>query len=283
MKSRITLIAILLTFAISSCDNDEAGPIPVIDGLSLYWDHEVFGVEGRRLRFEFNTINQFVNQYKLVFNYSIIGNSITARLVKSTYNGKCQYYPMPSIGTNDSDKCNATGGFYLPDDELANGIYTFNIITPYFKVISEITITDEIVTLEVPVTDHLTSPIHDVYPIPEDILFGSLVYQGSDNGQDAEDFLNDMTALGLTEITLPNFPYRHLSLDENGQAIETFWEPDNHLIGFLYKMNNDFDTVLEPSKKRFNETNLNIYLYTSNGDQGLMTQGDGVTVVYGKN
>ena len=64
---------------------------------------------------------------------------------------------------------------------------------------------------------------------------------------------------------------------------ESHWEPDYHSIGFLYKMNNaDFKTIFEESKKYFNQTNLNIYLYTSNGDQGYMSKTEGIAVVCAK-
>jgi hypothetical protein len=282
MKARIRLIPILLTLAISSCENDDTALIPVIEGLSLYWDHEVFGEQGRRLRFEFTTSNEFDNDYELIFNYSIDRNSITARLVKSVVDGKCQFYPMPSIGNDDPHKCNASGGFYIPDDELTNGTYVFKIITPFFQATSELTVTDEEVTLNIPANDHLATTINHVYPIPRNILFGNVVFEGSENSQDAEDFFKDLISSGLTEIALPAHPYRYLIVDANGQPIEQHWEPDNHSIGFVYKMNGDFETVLELSKEHFYETNLDIYLYTSNGDEGLMDQDNGITVVYGK-
>ena len=44
----------------------------------------------------------------------------------------------------------------------------------------------------------------------------------------------------------------------------------------------DFKTIFEESKKYFNQTNLNIYLYTSSGDQGFMSKTEGITVVYSK-
>ena len=281
MKTRTTLIPILLILAIFSCENDDRISIPIINGLSLYWDHEVFGDEGRRLRFEVSTTNEFDNDYELEFNTSIVDKSIKARLIKSIDKGKCQYFPMPVVGEDDPNKCNASGSFYLSDKELDNGIYSFKIITSSFEVTSELAVTDEKVTLEIPLNKYLKSSIDNVYPIPPNLLFGSLVYQGSNNTNDAEKFLNELTKLGLIDTTVPDYPYRHLSVDEYGHPPESHWEPDNHSIGFLYKMNStDFRTIFEESKKYFNQTNLNIYLYTSNGDQGLMNKTEGITVVY---
>ena len=143
--------------------------------------------------------------------------------------------------------------------------------------------TDEKVTLKIPTNKFIKSSIENVYPIPPNLLFGSLVYEGSSNTNDAENVLDSLTELGLSQTTVPNYPYRHLTVDENEHRPVSHWEPDNHSIGFLYKMNNtDFKTIFEESKKYFNQTNLNIYLYTSNGDQGFMSKAEGITVVYAK-
>lgn len=273
----------MLILAIFSCENDDRLSIPTINGLSLYWDHEVFGDEGRRLRFEGSTTDEFDNNYELEFNTSVEDKSITVRLTKSIDKGKCQFFPMPVVGDDDPNKCNSSGDFYLSDKELDNGVYSLKIIMPSFEVTSELTVTDEKVTLKIPTNNFLKSSIENVYPIPPNLLFGSLVYQGSSNTIDAEIFLDNLSKLGLIQTTVPDYPYRHLTVDENGNRPVSHWEPDNHSIGFLYKMNNTgFKTIFEESKKYFNQTNLNIYLYTSNGDQGFMSKTEGITVVYAK-
>jgi len=279
----MTLGLILLVVAIFSCDNDDSLSIPTINGLSLYWDHEVFGDEGRRLRFEVTTTNEFDNDYELEFGTSIVDKSISIRLIKSIDNGKCQYFPKLVNSDDDQNKCRASGDFYLLDKNLDNGVYSLKITTPTFEVTSKLTVTDDKVTLEIPTNNYLKGSIENVYPIPPNLLFGSIVYQGSSNTNDAENFLDYLTSLGLIQTTVPNYPYRHLTVDENGQRPITHWKPDNHSIGFLYKMNNkDFKTIFEESKLYFNQYNLNIYLYTSNGDEGFMSKSDGITVVYSK-
>lgn len=279
MKTKRTLGLILFIVAIFSCDNDDSLSIPTINGLSLYWDYEVFGDEGRRLRFEVTSTNEFDNDYELEFSTSVVDKSITVRLTKSIDNGKCQSFPMPVMGDTDPNKCPASGDFYLSDKELDNGVYSLKIIMPTFEVTSELTVTDD----KIPANKFLNSSIENVYPIPPDLLFGSIVYQGSSNTNDAENFLSYLADLGLNQTTVPNYPYRHLTVDENGQRPISHWEPDNHSIGFLYKMNNtDFKTIFEKSKEYFNQKNLNIYLYTSNGDQGFMSKSEGITVVYAK-
>lgn len=280
MKSRIALTFFFLIFGISGCENDDLLSIPNIDGLSLYWDHEVFGNEGRRLRFEFYGTNELENEYELVFNYTFDKQSIKVRLVKSIDNGKCQYFPMPSFGPDDPLKCNASGGFFIPDEHLKNGSYAFDLITPFFEVSSEMIITNEHITLNIPPNDNFHSSISKVYPIPKDILYGSVVYYGSENNKDADDFFKDLSNLGLSDTMLPDYPYRHLDVDEDGKAIERHWEPDSHSIGFIYKLNQNFEIIFEKAKEHFNKSNLNIYLRTSNGDQALMNQHDGITIVY---
>lgn len=277
-----SLVSFLLMLTTLGCEHDD-NSIPKIEGLSFYWDHEVFGYEGRRLRFEGYTTNKFDNDYDLEFNTLIRDKFITAHLVKSIDKGKCQYFPMPVIGDYDPYKCNASGGFFLSDKELDIGIYSLTIVTPYFEVTSKLIVTDEKVTLEIPENKYINSSIEEVYPLPKNLLFGGIVYQNSNNTNDAEGFLDYLINLGLIKTTLPDYAYRHLNVDENGAPINNDWEPDNHSIGLLYNMNNvDFKTIFEESMKYFNQTNLNIYLYTSNGDQGFLSKTDGITVVYGK-
>jgi hypothetical protein len=279
---RISLLVLLIA-AIFGCENDDGLSIPTINGLSLYWDHEVFGEEGRRLRFEGSTTNEYDNDYELEFSTSVVDNTVTVRLTKSIDKGKCQYFPMPVTGDDKPKKCNASGDFYLSDEELRNGVYFLKFIMPTFEITSELIVTDEKITLDIPTNTFLESSIENVYPIPPNLLFGTIVYRGSSNTNDAENFLDYLTDFELIEITVPNYPYRHLTVDENGHRPVRHWNPDNHSIGFLYKMTNtDFKTIFEESKDYFNKTNLNIYLYTSNGDQGFMSKSEGITVVYAK-
>lgn len=281
MKTRTTLGLVLLIISIFSCDNGENLSIPTIDGLSLYWDHEVFGDEGRRLRFEATTTNKFDNEYDLAFSTSVVNMTITVSLIKSIDNGKCPFFPMPTGGDNDPNKCNASGEFYLSDKELDTGVYALKIIMPSFEVTSTLTVSSEKVSLGIPTNSFLESSTETVYPIPPNLLFGTIVYKGSGNTNDAENFLDYLTDLGLNQTTVPDYPYRHLTVDENGQRPVSHWEPDNHSIGFLYKMNTtDFKTIFEKSKEYFYQRDLDIYLYTSFGDQARLSKSDGITVVY---
>ncbi len=279
MKTKL-LISVLLLAVTFGCKKDNDISVPKIDGLSLYWDHEVFGAPGRRLRFQVSTTNRFDNDYDLEFSTSIESKSVTIKFVKSTDNGKCPWFPMPAVG-EDPHKCNAVGKFYLPEKELENGTYSLNMITPYFETTSKLIVTNEKVTLEIPENEYLKSRIKDVYPIPQNLLFGAVTYHGSDNTDAANEFLNRLKTLGLAEATVPDYHYRHLALDENGRPVITHWEPDNHTIGFLYDMNgSDFHKIFEEAKRHFDRTNLNIDLFTSNGDEAHLSKSSGVIVVY---
>ena len=64
------LIIFILAIIVLGCNKDDF-PIDErasVEGLSLYWDHEVFGEGGRRLRFEFYENMEYENS----FNSSIV-------------------------------------------------------------------------------------------------------------------------------------------------------------------------------------------------------------------
>jgi hypothetical protein len=216
-----------------------------------------------------------------VFSSAIHDNVIKATLTGSIDDGKCQYFPMPTPGNYDPNKCFASGGFHLPDKTLSNGIYTLKIITPFFEVSSDLSVTDELVSLDIPSNGYLESSIKEVFPVPKDLLSGAVVYQGSVNTGDAEGFLNYLENLGLIETAVPNHPYRNLMVDDSGHPLNRDREPDSHTIGLLYKMNNvGFKTIFEESKKYFDQNDLDINLYSSNGDQAILSKSEGITVVY---
>ena len=70
------------------------------------------------------------------------------------------------------------------------------------------------------------------------------------------------------------------AFDENGEPLEEHWEPDNHSLGLLYKMGNTFESAFELARVHFNNANLNIYLYSSNGDEARLDKIEGVTVAH---
>lgn len=278
-----TFVLALIMAGIFSCEDDDSLSVPEINGLFLYWDHEVFGDTGRTLRFEATSKNNFDKDYDLEFTTTVVNNTITARLTRSIDNGKCPFFPTPLLKVGDPRRCNASGLFYIPDKDIAEGVYSLKIVMPNFEVTSNLTVSSDKVTLSVPTNTYLEPSSESVYPIPPNLLFGEIVYQGSNNAIDAQNFLKYLTDLGLSETTLPKYPYRHLTVDENGKPLNSNWEPDNYSIGILFKLNStNFKTVFEKSKEYFNQKNLNIYLYTSNGDQASFSKLEGIKVIYAR-
>ncbi|MEQ1587659.1 MAG: hypothetical protein ABL895_17365 [Cyclobacteriaceae bacterium] len=242
--------------------NNEADLPASIEGLSLYWDHEV-GNKERNLRFEFYGRTELENSYKLVFDYSINKRDILIELVNKIDNGKCPSFPGPKGG----DLCSPRGGFSIPDSVLLEGAYKISLKTPDFQTDSELIVSENKYTLTVLPNEYFSSSIKEIYPIPKNLLFGSVVYSGDENTKFATDFFNDLLILGLTKTTVPNYPYRYLSVNEEGKAISSHWPPANHALGFLYAMHNNFDDIVNLAKEHVNKANIKIYLYSGNGDE----------------
>ncbi len=272
------LFALLFGLLYLGCqqEDDLIDPGARVDGLTLYWDHEVFGKEGRRLRFEFYETKAYKNTFDLIFDYTIKGNEIVIILKNKVDKGECPKYP------GWSDLCMPKGGIYIPEKLLTEDRYTFIIKTFDFEVKSTL-LTDEVkYNLDIPTHEKFTCSIKNVYPIPANLLMGSLVFSGKENTVDALLYIEKLEKMGLKAVTLPDFPYRQLDVGESGKPIETHWEPDNHSLPFLYKMDISFREIFEISKEHFRKSNLNIYLFSSNGDEARLSKLDGEMVIYAK-
>lgn len=278
MKKQL-LSLILLGLLIIGCkkDNTDTDSLTRVEGLSLYWDHEVFGEGGRRLRFEFYETKEFENSFELVFDHTVEGKDIIITLVDRIDKGKCQQFPTAD---GIDSLCTPRGGLFIQDRFLENGSYSFILKTYDFEIISSLLIDDEKYVLDIPSNENFSSSIKEVFPIPEDLLFGRLVFQGVENTQSANEYFDALESIGLVATRVPNYPYRHLDVDDSGRPVDSHWEPDNHSLGFLYNMGIPFKDVFELSKEHFNKTNLNISLYSSKGDQARLSQNDGIIVEY---
>ena len=51
---KIPRLMVLFLLFLTACNDLDDFSIPELEGLSLYWDYEVFGEEGRRFRFSFS-------------------------------------------------------------------------------------------------------------------------------------------------------------------------------------------------------------------------------------
>ena len=278
MKKQIfSLILLGLLFFGCEKDNMDIDSHASVEGLSLYWDHEVFGEGGRRLRFEFYETKEFENSFELFFNHNIKGKDIIITLVDRIDKGKCQIFPA----ANGIDSlCTPRGSLFIQDRFLENDSYSLILKTYEFEIKSSLIIDDGKYILDIPSNERFSSSIKEVCPIPENLLFGSVVFQGVENTQSANEYFDELESIGLTETIVPNYTYRHLDVDDTGRPIDSHWEPDNHSLGFLYKMNITFKEVFELSKEHFNKTNMNIYLCSSQGDQARLSKNDGIIVEY---
>ena len=64
------------------------------------------------------------------------------------------------------------------------------------------------------------------------------------------------------------------------QALE--WDPDKHSLAFLYSMNISFQSVVKFTTEYFRQHDLNIYLFSTNGDQARFSKIDGIITDYAK-
>lgn len=282
MKIRLFILLLLGTFI--GCHKDDSLRIDssdAVEGLSLYWDHTTFSEQGRVIRFEFYETVKFKNEFKLIFDYKIEGKKITISLIDKINQGECPKFPSPS-GV-DYFLCTPRGGIRIPDNLLSKGKYSLILKTYHFEVKSDLIIDDTKIVLNIPPNENkFSSYITTVYPVPRNVLFGSVVFSGKENTQQANIFFEELEAIGFSKTTLPNFPYRHLSVNDDGSPINEHWPPDRHSLKLLRNMNNDFKKAFELAKKHFNKSKLNIYLYSSNGDQAFLDKIQGITVEYAK-
>jgi hypothetical protein len=278
MKTNVFLpILIILAFFGCKKDSNTDDSLPFVNGLSLYWDHEVFGDEGRVLRFEFYETKEYGNIYELKFEYSIDHQDILIKLTDKIDKGKCPRFP--TAGGIDT-LCTPKGLISIPEKLLPKGTYTITLKSSNFEVKSELEVGNEKITLVIPSNEFFASYIKVVYPIPQNLVFGSVVYLGSENTESANYFINDLTTLGLQKTQIPNYPYRHLSVDDNGNTENSHWPADNHSLGFIYKMDNNFKAIFNLAKEHFNKANINIYLFSSEGDEARLSKTDGIDVRY---
>jgi hypothetical protein len=278
--SIVFLIAIGISSLLGGCEKDEMNTNSLLksEGLSLYWNHQIFGENGRGYVFEFYEAQRLENLYRLVFEYRIDKRkkNIAVYLNDKADRGKCPYFPTP--GESDG-LCISKGGFFISEDLLEEGNYTFTLNTAGFKVHSNLVIQKEKLTLDIPENEYFSCSIVDVFPTPKGLLYGSVIFTGEENTRYAHDFFENLNAIGLKDTVVTNSPF-NLSVDENGKPKDTHWEPDKHSLAFQYSMNVNFYEIFELSKQYFNQYDLNIYLFTTNGDQARLSKNDGIFVVY---
>ena len=284
MKKFLTCITHACFFIfVFGCKNDIDTNAKLVSakGYSLYWHHDLSSTEGRGLLFAFDAKEALTKDYDLEFDYTIKSSVILVRLVKVIDKGECPQFP----GWGDPDLCNPNGKIYIPDKLLPPGKYSFEFIAENIKIVSQLDVTDEKVSINIPSNSKLSTNINEVYPIPKGLVFGSLVYSGSENRKHATSLIDDLVALGLTPATVPNHPYQYLDAQRNYHLNETSWEPDNHLISILFNTNGlDFKSIFDTAKSHFelSDNKLTGGIMSSNGDNVNMNPYDGIHVIYAK-
>ncbi len=256
------VLLITLVFNLLACDKG-AVTLQNVDGLSLYWHHEVFSENGRQLELEFYETNSYDNEYELMFNYEIVNKNIIISLLDKQYKGKCQQFPTPD---GKPCKCIPRGSIYIPESRLKFDNYLVKLKTSNFEVDCNLKITNQKIILDIPKNQNFTSYIKEVYPIPKDLLYGGVVFGGNENIVLAKSFISDLESNGFIYTTVPNYRYRHLTVGDDGRPIDKHWANDNYSFGILCKMELSFKKAFELAKKHFNKSNLNIYLFSSNGE-----------------
>ena len=281
MKKLLTYLSLPCFFIfIFSCKKevDPNAQLRSEKGFSLYWHHDTFSQKGRGLLFDFTNNQRLTHDYDLQFGYTIKNKVITVKLLKATDNGECAKFP----GWGNENLCESNGNIYIPDSQLPAGAYDFEFIAHSVKVSAKLDVSAEKVSLTVPSNPYFTNNIPAVYPIPIGLVFGSIVYSGSEKETIVTAMIDELSALGLKPATVPDYPYRYLDVKQNTHLQKGFWEPDNHSVSLLYTRNNvNFKSVFEVMKKNFELSGnaLNIGLYSSNGDEAHASA-EGTTVFY---
>lgn len=278
---KVKLIAIfLIVFLLFGCHKDEFDKNSLLgsDGLSLWWNQKIFGEEGRGFVFEFYEAQRSENLYELIFEYEIDNkqNNIDIYLVDKVDEGRCPMFPSP----NQTDNlCTSKGGFFIPENMLIKGDYSFTIRTFDFTIQSNLTISESKVTLKIPENKYFSSSIKEVFSTPRNLLYGSVLFTGEEKTEYANDFFDKLETIGLKDTVVSNPPF-NLNVDEAGNPIHSHWDTDKHSLSFLYSMDISFHTIFELSKEHFNKYDLNIYLFSSNGDQARLSKNDGIIVEF---
>jgi hypothetical protein len=252
-------------------------PCADVQELNLYWDHEIFGEGGRKLRFDLTQAQECLRKYKLVFEYEIQDETILITLTDRIDQGDCPKFPSPS-GT--IDMCRGRGRFSIPEDQLVKDHYSVVLKFNGFEVTSMLLVEDDKFHLEIPPNEKLSSTTKEVFPIPKNLLLGSLSFRGVDKIPLAQAYYTALDSIGLVPTTIPNYPYRYLKVDSTGSPINRETSEERFVWRFLYQMNVDFKTIYETSKNYFEKTELDIYLYSSQGDEARLSKKGNNYVVY---
>nr|WP_319510500.1 hypothetical protein [uncultured Draconibacterium sp.] len=273
----IILFALLILSFKNGITNDT---VVSVDGLTLYMQHDVFGEGGRRLSLEFSETKQFKTSYSLVFQYKITNDTITIRLLDKVDTEKNKKIKV-TYGMPGSSLKTPRGRLALPDNLLSGKDYYFIIETANFKVESKLTIDNDKIVLDIPENKYFSCKKNIVYPIPKNLVFGSVIFYGDKDNECVAKFFKEFEAIGMTNVQVPNYPYNHLSVNDNGKPENQYSPNGQNNIRFLYKMDTSFRKAARLTKKWYRKKlNIDYHIYSSNGDQALLDKFNGIVTTY---
>lgn len=270
------LTFIFICFLFLECNHSYSDDnLADVKGLSLYMCHDVFGEDGRRLTMAFRETQQFEKLYKLELNYKIIGEKIIISFIDKV--------EVENRNKNFHDNLyTPRGHMFIPDSLLTKGKYSLIIETAKFRKKSRLIVTKGLIELKVPKNKHFSCPINKVYPIPRDLLFGSVIFYGKKENKVIDRFFEEFEKLKFTKVVLPNYPYKHLTVDDSGRPIDEFSPNGQNVLRFLYKMDTDFKEAAKFMEKWYWKYHPSIYFgfYSSNGDQALALDKNGINTFF---
>ncbi|KAA6432726.1 hypothetical protein FEM33_23695 [Dyadobacter flavalbus] len=268
MKRISCFLQILIISVCVSCkDKDPGLQFAGNTGLDLYWHHTAGRDKGRYLLLSFMSAKAQRDKFEFKFEYRIKGREILIQLRETVSKGKCQIYPGPW-----GDECTSRGDVFIPESELTQGTYRFILQVDDRKVMSTLIVDPEKYTLQIPSNEFFNSKITTVYPTPENLIFGSIGYTGTENAKLATALIADFEKLGLTVAKVPDYPYRDLGGGSFKHLETKFWEPDHYMVSVLLQLNSsDVRTVFEMVRKYYESTGkkLQIGLFCSNNMEQL--------------
>lgn len=273
---KIVLFIILGFLFIGSSEKFTDETLVNIKGLDLFMCHDIFGTEGRRLTMAFSETQRYRKEYRLELNHEIVGNKIIISVVNKTDITDYEDTTCPD------ELYRPHGYIYIPDSLLSNKKYTLIIKTANFKIKSKLIVKDDLIELKIPKNQYFSCPINKIYPEPRNLLFGYVYYYGQRDNEVITKFFEEFEKLGLIKTTVPNYPYKYLTVDESGRPINEFSPDGGNSIGFLYKMDIKFRDAVKFMEKWYWKyyPTIQFSFYCSNGDQALTTQNAGINTFY---
>lgn len=280
MKKNFLLI-VLFTFSISILKEVAAKDILAsVEGLNLYLQHDVFWEGKRSLCLEFSETKQYKTNYSLVFQYQITNDTIIIRLIDKIDTEKNKRIKVV-YGMSGSSLNMPRGRLAIPDNLLSEINYYIIIKTADFEVESRLNIGNDKIVLDIPENKYFACEKNIVYPIPKDLVFGSVIFYGDKENECVAKFFKEFEAVGLKNVTIPNYPYNHLSVNDNGRPENEYSPNGQNNIKFLYKMDMKFRKAARLAKKWYRKKlNIDYYIYSSNGDQALLDRFNGIVTTY---